>query len=100
MTVVGPVAWLRNNLFNTWYNALLTIAVIWTLLEIIPRLLSWLVVQAHGFDAPVQECRADYGGACWAFISEKLRFIIFGTFPYDEQWRPSPPSRSSSGYWP
>ena len=31
-------------------------------------------------------CRGD--GACWAFIAEKLRFILFGRFPYAEQWRP------------
>ena len=28
------------------------------------------------------------GGACWAFIVEKHRLILFGTYPYDEQWRP------------
>ncbi len=27
-------------------------------------------------------------GACWAFIGEKLRFILFGRYPYAEQWRP------------
>jgi general L-amino acid transport system permease protein len=27
-------------------------------------------------------------GACWAFIHEKFRFILFGTYPYEEQWRP------------
>lgn len=88
ITVVGPIAWVRNNLFNTWYNALLTIAILWVLYKIVPGLLSWLVINAHSFSAPVQECRADYSGACWSFVSEKLRFILFGTFPYDEQWRP------------
>lgn len=88
LATVGPLAWVRNNLFSTWYNALLTIVILWALLEIMPGLVSWLVVNAHGFAATSQECRADYGGACWAFVSEKLRFILFGTFPYDEQWRP------------
>ena len=31
-------------------------------------------------------CRG--AGACWAFIHEKFRFILFGTYPYDQQWRP------------
>jgi general L-amino acid transport system permease protein len=33
-------------------------------------------------------CRAAHG-ACWGFIVEKHRFILFGTYPYDEQWRPA-----------
>ena len=33
-------------------------------------------------------CRAAHG-ACWGFIVEKHRFILFGTYPYDQQWRPA-----------
>jgi general L-amino acid transport system permease protein len=33
-------------------------------------------------------CRAAHG-ACWGFIVEKHRFILFGTYPYDEHWRPA-----------
>ncbi len=32
-------------------------------------------------------CRRGHG-ACWALIHEKYRFIFFGTFPYEQQWRP------------
>ena len=35
-------------------------------------------------------CRAIRGlGACWAVIPEKYRFILFGTYPFDQQWRPA-----------
>ena len=35
-------------------------------------------------------CRAVHGfGACWAVVHEKWRFILFGRYPYDEQWRPA-----------
>jgi general L-amino acid transport system permease protein len=27
-------------------------------------------------------------GACWGVITEKWRLIIFGRYPFDEQWRP------------
>ncbi len=84
---VGPVAWLRNNLFNNWYNALLTVLIAYMLVRAIPPLLDWLIISAHGFGTSAPECRQG-GGACWAFVSEKLRFILFGTFPYDQQWRP------------
>ncbi len=85
---VGPIAWLRNNLFNTWYNAILTVLVLALLGSAIPPFVDWLFINAHGLDASSAVCRKDNSGACWGFIGEKLRFILFGTFPYDQQWRP------------
>lgn len=83
----GVVAWLRNSLFSSPLNTLLTVVVLWLLLMVIPALLEWLFIKAD-FDANnAQECRAS-GGACWAFIIEKHRLILFGIYPYDEQWRP------------
>ena len=35
------------------------------------------------------ECRAVRGeGACWAVIGERARFMVFGSYPSGEQWRP------------
>jgi general L-amino acid transport system permease protein len=53
-------------------------------LALVP-LLRWAVVDAtwHGTAA---DCRAA-GGACWAFVGHKLRFILFGLYPPREQWR-------------
>jgi len=85
---VGPVAWLRSNLFNTWYNTLLTVAIVWLLASVLPGLIEWAFLRAHWMGATSDVCRASQDGACWAFVSEKARFILFGTFPYDEQWRP------------
>ena len=53
-----------------------------------PPLLNWTV-----FNAVVQPdnaaCRAAEGvGACWGVVAEKGRLILFGRYPYDEQWRP------------
>ncbi|WP_207462263.1 amino acid ABC transporter permease [Azospirillum sp. SYSU D00513] len=85
---VGLLGWLRGNLFNTWYNALLTVLIIGGLMRVIPPLLDWLIFSAHGFGAQATECRVPDSGACWGFVGDKLRFIMFGTFPYDQQWRP------------
>jgi len=84
----GPLAWMRANLFNTWYNSLLTLVILWGAVSVLPGLWTWLVGAAvwQADDAGV--CRAAEG-ACWAFIGEKWRFILFGTFPYEQQWRPS-----------
>lgn len=83
----GIGGWLRSNLFSSPLNTILTVLVTWLLFMSLPALIDWLFIRAN-FDATnAQECRAS-GGACWAFIVEKHRFILFGTYPYDEQWRP------------
>lgn len=83
----GIIGWMRSSLFSSPLNTLLTVFVAWLLLMVIPALVEWLFIKAN-FDATsAQECRAS-GGACWAFIIEKHRLILFGVYPYDEQWRP------------
>lgn len=32
-------------------------------------------------------CRAPGVGACWAIVGEKLRLVLFGIYPYAQQWR-------------
>ncbi|WP_207478611.1 amino acid ABC transporter permease [Arenibaculum pallidiluteum] len=85
---VGPLGWLRTNLFSSWGNTLLTLLILWGLWRVVPPLFDWLVTSSLVNVASSQECRGA-GGACWAFVAEKWRFIIFGTYPADEQWRPS-----------
>ncbi|HEY0328293.1 MAG TPA: amino acid ABC transporter permease [Rhodopseudomonas sp.] len=50
-------------------------------------LLRWAILDAT-FNADAAGC-ASSGGACWAFLGEKWRFILFGTYPVDRQWRPA-----------
>ncbi len=38
-----PLTWLQKNLFNSWYNALLTILVLFLLYRAVPALLNWLL---------------------------------------------------------
>jgi len=54
------------------------------------QLFTWGIRDAV-FSAPggPQACRAAGTGACWAVIGEKLRLILFGTYPYAQQWRPA-----------
>jgi general L-amino acid transport system permease protein len=51
------------------------------------KFLDWAVVRAVWQPDP-QACRAA-SGACWGFIVEKHRLIAFGTYPYEEHWRPA-----------
>ncbi len=83
----GLVYWLRTNLFNGWKTSLATIFVGGFLLWYIPQFLNWAIFSARW--APVAEaCRAEGAGACWGVIAEKYRLILFGRYPFEEQWRP------------
>jgi len=82
----GPLAWLRANLFNSIPNTILTIAALYLLVVIIPPLFRWAFIDAVWSADSGRACRG--GGACWAFIAEKGRFILFGRYPYAEHWRP------------
>lgn len=83
----GAWAWLRASLFSSPLNTLLTVLVAWVLFMSVPAMVEWLFIKANFSATNAQECRQS-GGACWAFIAEKHRFILFGIYPYDEQWRP------------
>lgn len=84
---LGPWAWARANLFSSWYNTALTLAFAYVAWLVIPGLVKWGLVNAS-LSGDAAACRAA-GGACWSFIAEKWRFILFGTFPDDQQWRPT-----------
>jgi general L-amino acid transport system permease protein len=79
--------WVRTQLFSSPLNSLLTILSVWLLLAVVPAIVEWALIKANFTAGTAQECRAS-GGACWAFIYEKHRLILFGLYPFDEQWRP------------
>ncbi|QLH38513.1 MAG: amino acid ABC transporter permease [Defluviicoccus sp.] len=78
--------WARKNLFSGVFNTLLTLFCVWVLWEAVPPLISWAITGAvwQGDPAACRRCR----GACWAFVDQKYRFILFGIYPFDEHWRP------------
>ncbi|PNU19716.1 amino acid ABC transporter permease [Geothermobacter hydrogeniphilus] len=86
VTEVGVLGWLRENLFNNWFNSLLTILTIYSLFLVIPPLIKWAFVDSLWF-SDAAACR-DIDGACWSIIPANARFIFFGFFPEDQQWRP------------
>ncbi|MDH2052152.1 amino acid ABC transporter permease [Achromobacter marplatensis] len=87
-TQVGAWAWVRSRLFSSPLNLLITVLLAWFLLMALPALVEWAFLKANFTATNAMECRASVGGACWAFIVEKHRLILFGTYPFDEQWRP------------
>jgi general L-amino acid transport system permease protein len=82
----GAFGWARKHLFSSWANGITTIVLLAAMAWILSWFLEWAVFTANFTASQGSECRGY--GACWALIREKLRLIFFGTFPYDQQWRP------------
>ena len=94
---LGPWAWARLNLFGSWWSTAVTLGLGALLLLWGVRLAEWALLDAvwtvpyTAQGQPVTDaCQAAHGtGACWAVIADKYRLILFGRYPYDEQWRPA-----------
>ena len=82
----GALGWVRRNLFSSWANGITTVVLIVAIGWILSWFLDWALFTANFTASTGAECRG--GGACWALIREKFRFIFFGTFPYEQHWRP------------
>jgi general L-amino acid transport system permease protein len=84
----GLVPWIRRNLFGDWRSSVTTVVIVGLVLYWLPGLAQWSVLRAV-FETDANVCQEARGvGACWGVIAEKYRLIIFGRYPYDEQWRP------------
>lgn len=69
-TSVGIVGWLRKNLFNSWYNTLLTFASLWLIYTAGSRIVIWAFTAAR-----------------WGVITQNLRLFMVGPFPPEQTWR-------------
>ena len=82
---IGILAWLRQNLFSTWYNTLLTLLCIWFLWEVVPPLVRWALLDADFIGTSREDCIS--GGACWVFIKARFWQFMYGFYPVDQRWR-------------
>lgn len=82
----GALGWIRRNLFSSWANAITTVVLVGSVGWILAGFLEWALFTATFTAATGADCRG--GGACWALIREKYRYIFFGSFPYEQHWRP------------
>jgi general L-amino acid transport system permease protein len=84
--------WMRQNLFSSWLSGVITLLIALIVARAIYGIVQWGLINAVWWvpAGQTQACRAIRGvGACWAVVTEKHRFILFGTYPYEEQWRPA-----------
>ncbi|MEN8133363.1 MAG: ABC transporter permease subunit, partial [Pseudomonadota bacterium] len=81
------MSWIHRNLFGSTLNSVLTLFCIWFLWQTVPPLVDWVLLEAVWVGSDPAACRSAEG-ACWAFIYERHRFILFGLYPFEEHWRP------------
>jgi general L-amino acid transport system permease protein len=94
---LGPWAWLRANLLSSWWSTAVTLALGYVIIRVLFSVFEWGVVHAiwtvpysSSGIADTAVCQNAKGtGACWAVLVDKYRLILFGRYPYTEQWRPA-----------
>jgi general L-amino acid transport system permease protein len=95
--LVGLWAWLRANLFNNWWSTAITLVLGYVIFRALFGVIEWAIVHAiwsvpYAADGKPDTtvCQNAKGfGACWAILPDKYRLILFGRYPYDQQWRPA-----------
>ena len=87
----GVIKWMRENLFSSWFNAILTFIGLWAVYALVSSSAPWFL-NGVWTASSVDECRAiiaasageGASGACWAMINERWHQFMFGFFDRDE----------------
>lgn len=95
LTERGAVKWLRENLFSSPLNTVLTLLGLAVVVFLVQAALPWLLNSVWNANS-LKECReivwASSGpeatGACWALIRERWHQFLFGFYPSRLYWRP------------
>ena len=82
---IGALRWLKENLFSSPLNTVLTILCLYLLWVTVPPLLSWAIFDATISGTTREACTG--GGACWTFIKVRFGQFIYGFYPVGERWR-------------
>jgi len=94
-STIGPIGWVRENLFDGWINSVLTLVALYLIFLVLNNIIPWIWVPSwSGTD--VHECRAlvaamwgeGHHGACWGVIRERWVQLLFGFYPSELYWRP------------
>lgn len=93
-TQKGIVKWMRENLFSSWLNAIMTLLAVYCIYLVLKGIIPW-AFQSSWTASSLTECRdfikETYGegvhGACWAVIRERYHQLLFGFYPPEHYWR-------------
>ncbi|RBP79426.1 amino acid ABC transporter permease [Marinomonas rhizomae] len=85
LSINRVVEWVKRNLFNSWFDSIITLLIILLLGTVLPKALDWLFFSATFSGAGRADCSPD--AACWIPIRQYIDYYIYGPFPESEQWR-------------
>jgi general L-amino acid transport system permease protein len=89
----GIIGWIRLNLISSPFNIAMTILAAFILYVIVPPFLNFTVFNAVWTGADREACLITSArpvvGACWPFVTERLQYFIYGSYPVDQRWRPN-----------
>ena len=84
-SAVGVIGWLRENLFSSWFNSLLTLFGLYLAYQLFVPLVEWAFVKADWAGDSREACTS--GGACWVFVRVRFEQFLYGLYPESEYWR-------------
>jgi len=82
----GAIRWLRDNLFSSWLNSIVTVITAYLLAIFLIPIFDWAFVKGVFLGEGPESCRPD--GACWVFVQQRITFFIYGNYPRELLWRP------------
>ncbi len=89
----GVMGWIRLNLISSPFNIGMTILSALIIYLIVPPILNFTIFDAIWTGADREACLITASrpvvGACWPFVSERLQYFIYGSYPLDQRWRPN-----------
>ena len=85
-STVGAVGWMREHLFSSPMNIILTIVAIGLLIYSVPPMVSWLFTDAV-WSGGAEACRQHPVSACWPFVAERFDQFVYGFYAKAERWR-------------
>jgi general L-amino acid transport system permease protein len=83
---IGALRWLKENLFNSPLNTVLTLLCLWLLWQTVPPILNWVVFDARLAGDSREACDG-IEGACWTFVKVRFDQFMYGFYPVTERWR-------------
>jgi len=88
LTEVGIIKWLRENLFSSWFNSLLTVLSLYFIFILLKDFIPW-VYGAHWTTGSIRECYdINPDVACFSVLTARWKQLLFGLYPAEEYWRP------------
>ncbi len=70
LLVVGPLAWIRKNLFSSWLDAFLTLIASVFIVAVVSSFVQWAI-----------------GSANWFVLTYNLRLFLIGRYLPEDEWR-------------